>query len=777
MTATVDPRSSDDAELNEFGYKQELDRSLGSFATFAAGISYISILTGTFQLFYFGFAFGGPAYWWSWPMVFAGQLMVALCFCELASRYPIAGSIYNWSKRLGSPHVAWLAGWMMLTASIVTVAAVALAYQITLPQIDAFFQFYGDGTGTYDYAANAVILGSVLIIFTTVINALGVKLMARINSTGVAIELIAAVLLVILLAANVTRGPGVVTETQGLGADWDLGYLGAFLAASLASAYVMYGFDTASSLGEESLNPRKNAPRAILRALVASFFLGGAILLFAMMSVTDINSPEIGVGGLQYIILDVLGGTVGDIFLWSVVIAITVCCLAVHTATIRMMFAMARDNNLPAGTHLARVHPKTRTPIIPSIIVGVLAIAILVVNIRQPQIFVVITSIGIIMIYIAYLLVTGPMLVKRLRGPVAVRGRCAGLLLARQVGPAGEHPGRLLGPVHGDQPDLAAAVDLQRGRAVPLVPEVGRRPVRRRRDDRRIRVLLVRAAPQDRHAGRARRSQRGAPAGAWPAVPSNREENAMEEFDYVVAGGGTAGAVVAARLSEDPNVTVCLLEAGPSDVDDPAILRLEDWMFLLDSGYDWDYPVEPQEKGNSFLRHARAKVLGGCSSHNSCIAFWTPREDLDEWAAMGCEGWGADDTWPLIKRLETNDGPGDHHGRSGPVNLMTIPPDDPCGVAVLEAAAQAGLPTVRFNEGETVTNGAGWFQINRSADGTRMSSSHAYLHPIMAERKNLKVRTSCWVKRIVLDEDKRARAVEYMNPDLFTHRRSARGAR
>ena len=133
MSATVEGRSGDDAELAEFGYKQELDRSLGSFATFAAGISYISILTGTFQLFYFGFAFGGPAYWWSWPLVFVGQLMVALCFCELASRYPIAGSIYNWSKRLSTPHVAWLAGWMMLTASIVTVAAVALAYQITLP--------------------------------------------------------------------------------------------------------------------------------------------------------------------------------------------------------------------------------------------------------------------------------------------------------------------------------------------------------------------------------------------------------------------------------------------------------------------------------------------------------------------------------------------------------------------------------------------------------------------------------------------------------------------
>ena len=97
---------------------------------------------------------------------------------------------------------------------------------------------------------------------------------------------------------------------------------------------------------------------------------------------------------------------------------------------------------------------------------------------------------------------------------------------------------------------------------------------------------------------------------------------------------------MAARLSEDPNVTVCLLEAGPSDVDDPAILRLEDWMFLLDSGYDWDYPVEPQEKGNSFLRHARANVLGGCSSHNSCIAFWTPTRGSRRVGGDGLRGLG-----------------------------------------------------------------------------------------------------------------------------------------
>jgi amino acid transporter len=75
---------TDDADLAELGYRQSLERSVGRFGSFAAGVSYISILTGTFQLFYFGFGSGGPAYWWSWPLVFAGQLMVALCFAELA---------------------------------------------------------------------------------------------------------------------------------------------------------------------------------------------------------------------------------------------------------------------------------------------------------------------------------------------------------------------------------------------------------------------------------------------------------------------------------------------------------------------------------------------------------------------------------------------------------------------------------------------------------------------------------------------------------------------
>lgn len=406
-----------DERIAELGYRPELKRTLGNFHTFAAGISYISILTGTFQLFYFGVAFGGPAYWWSWPLVFVGQLMVALCFCELAARYPVAGSVYNWAKKMSGPHIGWLGGWMMMTATMVTLSAVALAYQITLPQIDSWFQFVGDGTGKNDAAANAVLLGSVLILFSTLVNAFGVQLMARINSAGVFIELVAAVALIIFLAANITRGPStVLTETYGLGEGQPLGYLGSFLTASLASAYVMYGFDTASSLGEESHDPARNAPRAILRALIASFLIGGLILLVALMAVPDLFAEQLSTEGLQYVVLRTLGPTVGEIFLWCVVVAITVCVVAVHAAGIRLMFAMARDNNLPAGSVLARVSPRFKTPVVPAVLIGAVGVVILIININQPQIFSVITSIAIIMIYVAYLLVTVPMLVQRLRG-------------------------------------------------------------------------------------------------------------------------------------------------------------------------------------------------------------------------------------------------------------------------------------------------------------------------------------------------------------------------
>src|SRR4051794_3979214 len=418
---------SDSNDLAGFGYRQELHRTLGGFSSFAAAFSYISILTGMFQLFAFGFGAAGPAFWWSWILVFAGQFAVALCFAELAARYPIAGSVYQWGKQVAGRSVAWFAGWIMLIASIVTVAAVAIAWQIILPQISMKFQFVGDGTGAHDFSENAVILGLILIVFTTVVNIIGVRLMSRINNVGVVCELVGATALIILLAVHATRGPQVVTETFGTGPGLPgygaLGYFAAFLIGAIMPAYVMFGFDTAGSLAEETTDPRRTAPRAILGALGAAGVAGMLLLLFALMAAKNLHAEGVSGNGLPFIVKDVLGDTVGNILLWDVVISIGVCCLAIHTAAIRMMFSMARDNALPGGRALARVSRTSRTPIVPSILVGLIALIILLVNIRQEKIFTVITGVAIVMIYIAYLCVTVPLLLRRRAGWPAAEQR------------------------------------------------------------------------------------------------------------------------------------------------------------------------------------------------------------------------------------------------------------------------------------------------------------------------------------------------------------------
>ena len=102
--------ADDSQDLAGFGYRQELDRTLGRFSSFAAGFSYISILTGVFQTFYLGFGAGGRIFIWSWPVVLGGQFLVALVFAELAARYPLSGGAYQWSKLVGSPPVGWLVG-------------------------------------------------------------------------------------------------------------------------------------------------------------------------------------------------------------------------------------------------------------------------------------------------------------------------------------------------------------------------------------------------------------------------------------------------------------------------------------------------------------------------------------------------------------------------------------------------------------------------------------------------------------------------------------------
>lgn len=413
--ARSDSNAQDSEDLATLGYRQRLHRGLGGFSSFAAGFSYISILTGMFQLFGLGYGFGGPLIFWAWLIVLAGQFCVALVFGELSARFPVAGSVYQWSKRISSSAGAWLAGWTMLVGSLISVAAVAIALQVVLPQLWSGFEVFADET------QNAVFLGVCCIAVTTTLNALGVKVMTKVNNLGVAAELIGVVLVIILLAVHAVRGPGVVTSSHGAAGPstpgWEvLGYAAPLMLAAIMPAYVMFGFDTAGSLAEETRNPRRRTPIALLQALGASGLAGALLLLFALMATHTLDVGKLGTDGLPYILQTVLGSTLGKVLLVDVAFAMFICTLAIQTAAIRIAFSMARDHKLPFGEKLAHVTDARQSPAAPAVVSGVVAAGVLVVNVGNPKIFSIVTSVAIAIVYIAYLLVTFPVFARRLRG-------------------------------------------------------------------------------------------------------------------------------------------------------------------------------------------------------------------------------------------------------------------------------------------------------------------------------------------------------------------------
>jgi urea carboxylase system permease len=400
-------------DVSRFGYRQELRRTLGGFSAFAAGFSFVSILTTVFQLFGFGYSFGGPQFFWTWPVVLAGQLLVALTFAELAARFPLAGSVYQWAKQLARGFLGWLAGWMMLLGCVVALAAAAIALQVVLPSVWSGFQLVGGDPSVTSPtgATNAVLLGTLLIVFTTAVNAGGVRLMARINDIGVAAELVGVAVLIGGLALFAVRGPQVVLEPGS-----DSPGVGGVFASALMAAYVLYGFDTAASVAEETKNASRTAPRAVLRALLISGIGGLAVVLTALMAAPSLTDGQLAGRGLPYVITAVFGDTLGRIFLADVAIAVVVCTLTIQTGTIRLIYSMARDGALPGSKRLSGVNARTGTPIAPAVLSGLLAIGLLLLNLGNPTIFSTITGTSVVVVYLAYLLVTGPLLIRRLHG-------------------------------------------------------------------------------------------------------------------------------------------------------------------------------------------------------------------------------------------------------------------------------------------------------------------------------------------------------------------------
>ena len=225
------------------------------------------------------------------------------------------------------------------------------------------------------------------------------------------------------------------------------------------------------------------------------------------------------------------------------------------------------------------------------------------------------------------------------------------------------------------------------------------------------------------------------------------------EYDFVIVGGGTAGCVIASRLTEYlPNKKVLLIEAGPSDFKDDRVLLLKDWLNLLGGELDYDYGTTEQPNGNSHIRHSRAKVLGGCSSHNTLISFRPFEYDCKRWEEQGCVGWSFKTFMRVLDNLRNTVQPVHKRHR----NQLCLDWIDSCSKAM-------DIPVIEDFNHEIKTTGAlkpsvGFFNVSYNPDtGHRSSASVAYIHPILngsEKRENLTVLTNAWVSKVNVQGNK-----------------------
>jgi urea carboxylase system permease len=418
-----DIAARDDAHLRSLGIKPELSRTLGFLSNFAVAFSYISVSTGTFTNQAVAFGVGGPAIFWAWPLVILGQTFVALNFAELSSHFPVAGSIYQWSKRLSNRTLGWFTGWIYFWAGVITVTAVAATVPLVLSTI------YPDQIKLADPSPIAALdmqsfIGLVALLTTTLINLVGVRLLSIINNIGVGAEILGMLVFALILLFFANHQPvSVLFDTSFTSNLGDGNYAPVFLVGMFMALFVVYGFDTAGTFGEETLDASRQAPRGVLSAIWLSGIVGAVFLLAVTLSFKDVAAAvaegqafgfPIATTIKQNLTFALGGLTLGDLYLIVILIAVYVCTLAIQGATVRLMFSMGRDRRLPFGGAWGHVSSTFKTPANASVAVGILAAIPFIVTGAGAAIYIAIAATG--MIYLAYFLCNIGVLVARTKG-------------------------------------------------------------------------------------------------------------------------------------------------------------------------------------------------------------------------------------------------------------------------------------------------------------------------------------------------------------------------
>lgn len=357
------------ADLERFGYEQSLKRGFSLWSVFALAFAFISPIVALYGIFALSFTAGGPAFWWGFLVVLAGQMLVALVFAELASIWPLAGGVYQWSRQIMGNGFGWFAGWAYMWTLVIAMSAVAYGAAGFLA---ALLGLKDPGPFTL------VLLALVILAFGTFANTVGRKMLKAMVTLSIACEFFGSIVIgTVLLLFYRQNSLSVIFD--GAGTAHGGSYIfGPFLAAVAFIGWAFVGFESAGSMAEEVEEPSRDVPKAVLLSLVFVALVvmyAGLALILAIPDIGDVVAGKVG-DPITDTLAAKLGSGISKPLFAVIVIGFTASLIAIQASVSRVIFSFARDRALPASDFLGRLATEDRLPINAILLTAVITAAL-----------------------------------------------------------------------------------------------------------------------------------------------------------------------------------------------------------------------------------------------------------------------------------------------------------------------------------------------------------------------------------------------------------------
>jgi amino acid transporter len=411
---TGTPYAGDDEHLRALGYEPRFERKINLRANFALGFLYLSPMVGVVSLFALGMTKAGPPSIFWIVIVGIGMLLVALVFGEIVSQFPIAGGLYQWTRRLLSGRAAWWMSWIYIGAITIGVTTTSLFSSGFVASL--IFGTEENPSVAADPGMTAIIALAVVAI-GLIVNLTGSKSLARISQIALAGELVGVIGVgLYLMIFQRKQDFGVFFDSMGAGGGGN--YVGVFIGASLVGLYLFYGFEACGEVAEETPSPARTIPRSMALTVI----IGGLASMFAFAGyvLAAPNLAEIVAGDDANPIPSILQGTLGTVgmkvFLVIILISFLAGVMGQQTASSRLIFSFARDRMFPGGHVIARTAKRSHTPVNALLIANLMPVVIIVYVFFSPDALPRIAAFQMLAGYFAFAIVVFAALRARTRG-------------------------------------------------------------------------------------------------------------------------------------------------------------------------------------------------------------------------------------------------------------------------------------------------------------------------------------------------------------------------